>query len=71
MSHRLPPCDHDECPPSHCSLHGLFVEASTSQMVGWLTWLKNPNGAYRVTDRLTSEAVEGGGVLIKMRPYKA
>lgn len=18
MSHELPPCDHDECPPSHC-----------------------------------------------------
>lgn len=33
-------------------------------------WLADPNGAHRVNDRLTFEAVEGDQLMIKSSPYQ-
>lgn len=35
-----------------------------------LEWLAAPNGSLAVHERVTMESVEGGGVMIRTRPWK-
>ena len=37
MSRELPPCDHDECPPSHCLRSGSFAGPSGSETMDALS----------------------------------
>lgn len=38
MSRELPPCDHDECPPTHCKQPGSFAAPAGSAIGGLEVW---------------------------------
>ena len=46
------------------------VELNVHQTAAFRHWLAQPNGTHRV-GRVSFEAVEGGGILIKTESFKA
>lgn len=52
MSNRLPPCDHDECPPSHClKAGGSLAQAPRSPKIVLVPM--SPEEALKLLDNLT------------------
>lgn len=45
-----------------------IVELGRAQRETLIEWLQNPNGSHRA-GRVTFEAVEGGGILVRTDPY--
>lgn len=54
----------DGCRPEY------IAQLSRSQREELSSWLRSPNGALTVGDRVTFEAVEGGGVLVRVRSFE-
>lgn len=46
------------------------ITISSAEREKLLAWLGRPNGSLGVAARVTFEAVEGGGVMIRTRPWK-
>lgn len=48
------------------------VQLSSTDRRSLLTWLERPNGSWRPDGerRVTVDAVEGGGILVRTRPYR-
>lgn len=49
---------------------GHIVEIYQRDMDRLRAWLERPNGSLSVGRRVTLEAVGGGGILIRTRPYR-
>lgn len=48
-----------------------IVQVGRSRMDQLREWLKRPNGSLWVNDRLTIEAVEDGGIVVRSQPYRS
>lgn len=46
------------------------IQINRQQREQLMDWLESPNGAHTVNYRLTFNAVEGGGVLVRTHPYE-
>ncbi len=47
-----------------------IVDIYYRDMAELRTWMERPNGAHVVSDRVSFEAVEGGGVWIRTKPFR-
>jgi hypothetical protein len=47
------------------------VELSRAQVARLISWLQASNGSLTLGPRLSVNAVEGGGVLVRTEPYRA
>lgn len=46
-----------------------IVQLNSRQVDALRVWLRSPNGCHCPLDRVTFEAVENGGLLVRTQPY--
>jgi hypothetical protein len=55
----------------HCETPERIVQLGADDAARLRAWLARPNGGIKLGSRLTVEAVEGGGLLVRTRAWTA